>query len=271
MSVALLSLITVGCSSKPNENTRPRRNRIGKQALNKAGQKPKARNKRAPMLLPDQQKQEKFSALHILITYKGIGGDAQNSTRTKAQALAMAKEAYKKIENGVSFATVVREYSDCPSKEAGGDLGTFSPLDMTPAFSKTLLSLAEGQVSEPVEGPFGYHIIKRKGLAKIYTRHILVTHKGSANKPQAVKRTKADAIKRIEEVAKMLKAPDADFAALAKKYSDCPSKKCGGNLEALTASGWAPQFEKTAFQLKEYEISGIVQTRFGYHIIQRIP
>jgi len=59
-----------------------------------------------------------------------------------------------------------------------------------------------------------------------------------------------------------------DFAQLAKKVSICPSNKQGGELGWIEAGSMVPEFEKAALSLKKGEISDIVHTQFGYHIIQ---
>jgi len=89
--------------------------------------------------------------------------------------------------------------------------------------------------------------------------HILI--KSDANKANA--RTKA------EDVLKQVKSPGADFAALAKKYSEDPGSAAqGGDLGMFGRGTMVKPFEDAAFKLKEGEISGIVESDFGFHIIK---
>jgi peptidyl-prolyl cis-trans isomerase C len=74
--------------------------------------------------------------------------------------LDKAKEAYKKIKDGMDFAEVANEYSVCPSKARGGELGYFTKGKMVPEFEEVAFSLEVGEISEPVETKFGYHIIE---------------------------------------------------------------------------------------------------------------
>jgi peptidyl-prolyl cis-trans isomerase C len=99
---------------------------------------------------------EQISASHILFDPAKRGNDA---------ALALAKETRAKLLAGASFATVAAEISDDPTaKTNGGGLGWFGPGKMDPAFSKTAFALKNaGDLSEPVQSSFGWHIIRLDG------------------------------------------------------------------------------------------------------------
>lgn len=73
-----------------------------------------------------------------------------------------ARDLMKKLDDGKSFEELARQFSKCPSGEAGGDLGRFSRGKMVPAFEEAAFSLEVGQVSDPVRTQFGYHLIKRE-------------------------------------------------------------------------------------------------------------
>ena len=93
-------------------------------------------------------------------------------------------------------------------------------------------------------------------------RHILVKVD-----PKASAEDKKKAREKIEGLRKDILA-GKDFTEMAKAHSDCPSKSRGGDLGYFGKGRMVPAFEKAAFELKEGEISPVVETQFGYHIIQ---
>jgi len=74
--------------------------------------------------------------------------------------------------------------------------------------------------------------------------------------------------KEVNAVLERLKKGEK-FSAIAKDVSLCPSKKRGGDLGTFGRGQMVKEFEKVAFVLDKGQISGIVKTKFGYHIIKR--
>jgi peptidyl-prolyl cis-trans isomerase C len=94
------------------------------------------------------------SARHILLTTKG------DDDAAKAEKLASIKKLRQEIVDGADFAELAKGHSDCPSKERGGDLGSFGKGRMAPAFEKAAFDQELSKVGEVVETSFGYHIIE---------------------------------------------------------------------------------------------------------------
>ncbi|HET8548508.1 MAG TPA: peptidylprolyl isomerase [Bryobacteraceae bacterium] len=99
---------------------------------------------------------------------------------------------------------------------------------------------------------------------RVKARHILIkTMEKPANEAGALEAKTNDLLKQIRG--------GADFAELAKKHSDdTGSAVKGGDLDWVVRGQTVPEFEKTLFSLKPKEVSGVVKTQYGYHIIQAL-
>ena len=104
--------------------------------------------------------QTDLDASHILLAYEGAASADESVTRSKAEAAALADEVKAKLDAGERFETLARSHSDGPSGKDGGSLGTFGLGTMVPAFERVATSQVEGQISDPVETQFGYHLIR---------------------------------------------------------------------------------------------------------------
>jgi peptidyl-prolyl cis-trans isomerase C len=101
------------------------------------------------------QQPEAVHASHVLITVPQ-GADAA----TKATARAKAEDVLKQARAGADFAKLARTYSNDASAPRGGDLGFFPKGQMAPTFEAAAFALAPNQISDVVETPFGFHVIK---------------------------------------------------------------------------------------------------------------
>jgi len=77
---------------------------------------------------------------------------------TKEQAESILKEA-----NALNFGQLAQQHSKCPSKARGGDLGDFGPGMMVKPFEDATQATPVGQISQPVQTQFGFHLIHRTG------------------------------------------------------------------------------------------------------------
>lgn len=103
----------------------------------------------------------------------------------------------------------------------------------------------------------------------VAAQHVLVAYKGAKNAPRTVARSKTDAKALAEEVATKAKA-GADFTALVAELSDdAGSKDRMGSVGKFTRDKMVKAFSDAAFALEVDEISDVVETEFGFHVIKR--
>jgi parvulin-like peptidyl-prolyl isomerase len=140
----------------------------GKPAAAASAPRPGASAARAAMSAMAQPGQgEQIGAQHILVMHKESMRAPPGITRSKEEAKTRAQEALDKIKKGASFDDIAKEYTDEPgakNKTPPGDLGMFTKGRMVPPFETAAFGLKVGQMSDLVETPFGYHVIKRTKL-----------------------------------------------------------------------------------------------------------
>ena len=76
------------------------------------------------------------------------------------ETIEQCEELKSRIEAGEDFAKIAEEYSKCPSRQQGGDLGEFYRGQMVPEFDEVVFSAEVGKVHGPVKTDFGYHLIE---------------------------------------------------------------------------------------------------------------
>ncbi|MGD2126396.1 MAG: SurA N-terminal domain-containing protein, partial [Desulfobacteraceae bacterium] len=127
-----------------------------------------------------------------------------------------------------------------------------------PADSKEGIKIAEEELIAYYEDNIAMFSEKKR----VKARHILFKLKEDASE-EDVKKVKEKA----SPVLKKARAGE-DFASLAKKHSEGPTAKQGGDLGYFSAGEMVKPFEEAAFKMKKGEISDLVRSRFGYHIIK---
>ena len=97
--------------------------------------------------------------------------------------------------------------------------------------------------------------------------HILISYEGCGL--DGIERTQEEARDLINEIESKIVSNEMTFAEAAIEYSDCPSGASGGDLGTFGRGAMVAPFEDAAFALAQNEVSGIVETQFGYHLILR--
>ena len=103
---------------------------------------------------------DKISASHILIMHKG--SKDSRSSLSKDEALKLINEIHDKlISKKSSFKDLASKHSECSSSAYGGSLGEFGKGMMVKPFEESAFALEVGEICEPIETEFGFHIIQR--------------------------------------------------------------------------------------------------------------
>jgi parvulin-like peptidyl-prolyl isomerase len=157
------------------------------------------------------------------ISFRQIVIAPKASPAARARARAQADSIVLELRQGADFATAARRFSQDPgSREQGGSLNWFRRGVMVPEFERVAFALKPGVVSDPVESPFGYHIIQveRTQPAEVQARHILlIPELDSAN---------VDSARALASRIHQAVASGASFDSLQRIHHD-PS---GGEREA---------------------------------------
>ena len=178
------------------------------------------------------------------------------------------EQALQRAREGTSFAELAASFSDAPDALQGGDLG-WRPMDRLPQlYAETAARMRPGDVSDLLRSSAGFHILKlvaKRGgggpvsVQQTHARHILIRVN------EVVSETEAR--RKMENLRERL-VNGGDFAELARLYSQDGSAGKGGDLGWVSPGDTVPEFERAMDALKDNEISPVVQTPFGMHLIQ---
>jgi len=207
-----------------------------------------------------ERRKEEFRVSHIMIRPDSLGDEA---AKNKAQAILDS------IKNGHIFENMAIIYSDDKfSGINGGDIYYITAGLLPYEFEDPMYTLKAGEVyPDVVKTRFGYHLIKvtarQHRYPKIKASHILISYRNNSGNIDSLA-----AKMRADSVLAQLKE-GASFEELVMKYSDDPgSKEKGGDLGYFERRMMVKEFDEAAFNMEVGQISGLVQTNFGYHIIK---
>ena len=214
---------------------------------------------------PDAKNLE-MNLAHILVAVPENATEAQVATLR-----ARAQKVLERARAGDDFAKLAGEFSDAPeAATSGGRIGLRSADRLPPLFVQAVQNVREGGVADIVRSGAGFHVIKviekhKAGLpgasvVQNHVRHILLRPSAQLSEPAAVQRL-ADFKKRVE-------AGQADFAQLAREFSQDTSARNGGDLGWANPGLFVPEFEERVNSLAPGQIADPVVSRFGVHLIQ---
>ncbi|MBD5370752.1 MAG: hypothetical protein HDR80_06345 [Bacteroides sp.] len=189
------------------------------------------------------------------------------------QAKASADSLRRVIaEEHGDFTTLAAQYSqDRGSNHRGGNLGYIRAGYYPYGFEKAVFDLKPGEVSQVVESPSGYHIIKvggrRPARGQVRAAHILLFDNNPAATPEEKEAVKA----RIDSIYNVVSSDPSKFEELARALSDDKgSGRQGGMLPWFGSGQMVAEFDSVAFAMPVGEISAPFRTDYGWHIIRKI-
>ncbi|NNF58138.1 MAG: hypothetical protein HKN04_07830 [Rhodothermaceae bacterium] len=211
-----------------------------------------------------EKQQEEINASHLLIRVEETA--APEDTLAAYQRTLALRDSV--VLHGMAFDEMAFRHSEDPSARRNrGNLGYFSGGRMVEAFEEAAYATPVGEITMPIRTRFGYHLMyvsdRRARTADIRASHILIRVQGDQPADSAAAR------QQIEELKARIEAGE-DFATLARQYSDdVASGQRGGDLGFFGVGRMVPPFNEAAFALEEPgDLSDIVETRFGFHLIR---
>ncbi|MDO4736276.1 MAG: peptidylprolyl isomerase, partial [Bacteroidia bacterium] len=190
-------------------------------------------------------------SLPIISTQYKISQIVLYPDKEKAKLAVKEKllELRERILKGERFATLATLYSQDPgSAGRGGELRKASKTIYWPQFSDAAMSLKEGQVSQIVETPDGFHIIQmiERDGDMFNARHILI-------KPAYTSEDRTEAFKRLDSIRTKILSDSLKFELAARIFSEDPASSVAGGLMADENTG-STYFEKDLLKPMDYSI-----------------
>lgn len=205
--------------------------------------------------------------------------DPPNPERSVAEAQALAeKVAAQAIAAPGDFERLARAHSeDVVSKDDGGMLGGVRASQLVDSdFLDALAVLKPGEVSKPLQTPYGFHILKRYAPPpeeQLAGARIVIGYEGVFGLERESRRTRAEAQQLARQVLDQARKPDQDFRKLVDRYSENIDRIYQGDLGVYSTRDpeYLPVEVHRLAQLKVGEVTGPIDSRVGFEILKRVP
>jgi hypothetical protein len=224
-------------------------------------------------LTVDEEPTGEVCARMIFLSYGDTERVPDGTTRSEDEARSLAIDLRRRVvEQGEDFGVLASEFSDKWSHVAGA-FGAHTYQSWPQKYEwlrDAVFALEEEGVTPVLESKAGFVLAQRCPTGTVEVRHILLRYKGAFMAPEGVQRTKGEAMQRVVSLRERIMAGE-DFAELAKANSeDAASATKGGYVGEVDHGFLSPEFQKEAFRLAIGEVSEVVETRFGFHIMERL-
>jgi peptidyl-prolyl cis-trans isomerase SurA len=221
--------------------------------------------------LREQQTASNDGPLELNLGHILVAVPENASEQQVREARGKAERLLERARAGEDFTRLARESSDAPGAAQSGGLMGLRSADRYPTlFLEAVQSLPQGGVSNVLRSGAGFHLLKvvdrRKGgmpgmnVTQNHARHILLRLS-----PQL---SEAAARDRLADMKRRIQAGQADFAQLAREYSQDASAQRGGDLGWASPGMFVPEFEEAINSLSPGQIADPLVSRFGVHLVQ---
>lgn len=206
----------------------------------------------------------------IRIAWAGAEGVSSRITRSEEDASGRADTVSSLLRApGSNFGEVAREYGDVPPSIDRLRRGSAEP-----AIFNTAAALSRGEVSHPIRTPGGFVIMNRRadpasGPTTVAARHILIAYAGARRVADTVTRSREEALALATQVRTQALG-GGDWTTLHSENTDEPGSPPNGDLGTFGRGQMVPAFERAVFALEVGATGEVVETPFGFHVIQRV-
>ncbi len=189
-----------------------------------------------------------------------------------AASKSRADDVARQLRTGADFSKMAATYSNAPDALKGGAIGWRDPNTLPPLFANELKKLSKGQITSVIKTNAGFYILRlndvrsaakvadKAAVQQTHVRHILLKVTPTM--------TAVEAKRKLAEMKERLDNKAATFEEMARLSSNDGSAAKGGDLGWLFPGDTVPEFENVMNGLKIGEVSDVVETQYGFHLIQ---
>jgi peptidyl-prolyl cis-trans isomerase D len=229
-----------------------------------------------PVQLTDKEVEDYYSANRATkfttpkqakVRYIMVRLDAGADAKQKEAAQALANRIVAEARGGKNFADLAKKESQDPSAEKGGEIGWLNQGQLPEALDKQIFALAKGEISEPIETPVGFHIVKVEDIKEEKTLS-LAEAKPVITRELKLEKGKYEAAK-IADRDREKAASGNDLAKIAQESgSSLKTTRLFSEGEVLPEIGPTQDFYKTALALKAKEVSSVIEGPNAYYVLK---
>ena len=201
------------------------------------------------------------------VRYVMVRLDAVADAKQKEAAQVRANRIVAEARGGKSFAELAKKESQDPSAEKGGEIGWLNQGQLPEALDKQIFALAKGEISEPIETPVGFHIVKVEDIKEEKTLS-LAEAKPVITRELKLEKGKYEAAK-IADRDREKAASGNDLAKIAQESGlSLKTTRLFSEGEVLPEIGPTQDFYKTALALKAKEVSSVIEGPNAYYVLR---